>query len=945
MAKADGSVIIDTKIDTKGMGKGVTDLGNQFKGLGSTVRKLGITIGSVFAVRELVRFGKESVKLGSDLQEVQNVVDVTFTTLNDHVNEFAKAAAKTAGLSETMAKRYVGTFGAMAKSFRFTEAEAYTMSTTLTQLAGDVASFYNISQDEAYTNLKSVFTGETESLKDLGVVMTQAALDDFALRQGINMTTREMTEQQKVALRYQFVLEQLAGASGDFLRTSGSWANQTRLLSLQFQQLKATVGQGFINALTPVIQVINNILAKLQVLAQAFRQLTAALFGDASAGASGATGGVSGLGDAYNDAAIGAENLAGGIEDVGSAAKKASKQLYKFDELNTLSSPDAGGGGGGGAGGAAGGGSFDFGLGDVKPPDVTGTIFDPDKIQRVADIIRTIAGYIPVIATGLLGFKLGRFISDLTTANIKVDTLKDKILLLGKRIGIVAGVTIAITGVALETKGIISTIRDGLNAINFGEILIGSGLIVSGGALVGKMLGNVIIGAAIGGIVGGVPMFFTGLYDAIVNGLNLLNATLIPIGSTMAGAGIGAIIGMLGGPIGAGIGALIGLAVGALTDLVLLVVQNWDTITTYVSEKLTLIGDWFLTQWERIKGVWTTVSEWFNTNVIDPIVTFFTNMWDRISTKASETWDKIVEFFSPAVDWFTELFDRVYQTIEDVFYNIGVIADGCWQIIVRVWEIVSDWFDTNVIQPVSDFFSEMWDSISGWASQAWEDIKGVYNTVASWFDKKIIQPVGDFFSDMWDGFKQGASDAWDGVKSVFSTFADWFRGIFEDAWRGIVNVFSIGGDIFVDIKDGVVSAFKTIVNDLIWGINEAISIPFGGINWALRKLKYANILGIQPFSAIREISIPRIPYLAKGAVIPPNAPFMAMLGDQKNGTNIEAPLSTIQEALLNALKQYGGGKQDININFTGDLAQLARVLKPVIDTENRRIGKSLARGW
>lgn len=120
------------------------------------------------AGRAVVEFGKESLELGSDLQEVQNVVDVTFTTMSDKVDEFAQNAAVTAGLSETMAKQYVGTYGAMADAFDFTEAEAFEMSTTLAQLAGDVASFYNLDQDEAFTKLKSVFTGETEALKDLG---------------------------------------------------------------------------------------------------------------------------------------------------------------------------------------------------------------------------------------------------------------------------------------------------------------------------------------------------------------------------------------------------------------------------------------------------------------------------------------------------------------------------------------------------------------------------------------------------------------------------------------------------------------------------------------------------------------------------------------------------------------------------------------------------------
>lgn len=937
MAKADGSVIIDTKIDTKGMGKGVTDLGNQFKGLGSTVKKLGVTIGSVFAVRELVRFGKESVRLGSDLQEVQNVVDVTFTTLSDHVNEFAKAAAKTAGLSETMAKRYVGTFGAMAKSFRFTEAEAYQMSTTLTQLAGDVASFYNISQDEAFTKLKAVFSGETEVLKNLGIVMTQSALDEFALRQGINMTTREMTEQQKVALRYKFVLEQLSGASGDFQRTASGWANQTRLLSLQFQQLKATIGQGLINAFTPVLQVINKVLAKLQVLASAFRQLTAALFGDASTGTSGS--GVAGLADDYNSAADGAENLAGGIGEVGSAAKKANKQLLAFDELNTLADPDTGGGGGG-AGGGAGGGNFDLGLDELKPPDLTGTIFDSEKIQRVADIIKKIAEYIPVMVAGLAGLKLGKFISDLVTSNIVAETLKDKIALIGKKASLIGGVTLVITGIALETKGIISAIKNGLNKINFAEIISGGGMIAGGGALIGKALGNAILGGAIGGIVAGIPMVIIGIYDAIKNGIDWLSASLIAIGATATGAGIGALIGAIGGPLG----ALIGLIVGLVVDLGILIYQNWDSIVAYTKEKLGVIGKWFSNLWKQIKGVWSVVADWFMDTVIDPVVNFFSWMWQRISKMASDTWDSIVKFFSPSVKWFSDLFGSIRKTVSDVFYNIGVIAQGCWEIIKKAWSIASSWFNEKVVTPIRNFFTNMWNGISSLASNTWERIKSVYSAVSGWFKSTLIDPVIGLFSNMWNGFVDGARSAWDGVKSVFSTFADWFRGIFEKAWQGIVDVFSVGGEIFVNIKDGIVSAFKKVVNSLISGINSVVSVPFNGINYALRRIRDVSILGLQPFSGIREISVPQIPYLAKGAVIPPNAPFMAMLGDQKNGTNIEAPLSTIQEALLNALEQFGWGKQEININFTGDLSELARILKPKIDYENRRIGTSLAKG-
>lgn len=289
MAQYDGSIKINTAIETKGLKRDIAALKGRMKelasgvgqgmagvagkinavensikklasgmrrevsvvkgsvdGLAGSFKKLGATIASVFAVRKVTGFAASMTELGSDLEEVQNVVDVTFTSMSDKINEFAQNAAKSAGLSETMAKRYAGTFGAMSKSFGFTDDSAYQMSTALTQLSGDVAFFYNISQDEAYTKLKSVFTGETETLKDLGVVMTENALNSYAMAKGISKTVNKMTEQEKVALRYQFVMEKLSGASGDFIRTQDSWANQTRILKLQIESLKATIGQGLV---------------------------------------------------------------------------------------------------------------------------------------------------------------------------------------------------------------------------------------------------------------------------------------------------------------------------------------------------------------------------------------------------------------------------------------------------------------------------------------------------------------------------------------------------------------------------------------------------------------------------------------------------------------------------------------------------------------------------
>lgn len=337
-----GAVDFELLLNSNPFNKGLKNTTNTLKssGIESTLGNIGKAAIAAFSVKKLVDFTKECLDLGSNLAEVQNVVDVTFGSLNKEVDEFAKNAIDQFGLSQTVTKKYVGTFGAMAKAFNFNNKAALDMSKSLTGLTGDVASFYNLSSDEAYTKLKSVFTGETETLKDLGIVMTQSALDAYALANGFGKTTSKMSEQEKTALRYQFVLDKLSLANGDFARTSDSWANQTRVLSLRFDELKASLGQGFINLFTPIIQVINTVLGKLQVLANAFKSFTEALFGNA--------GGDSTVSNLVTDATE-ASSAVSSIGDSAVSSAKKMKSLAGFDTAQILQSQssDASSGGGG----------------------------------------------------------------------------------------------------------------------------------------------------------------------------------------------------------------------------------------------------------------------------------------------------------------------------------------------------------------------------------------------------------------------------------------------------------------------------------------------------------------------------------------------------------------------------------------------------------------------
>lgn len=333
----DGYLNFDTKLDTSGFNGGLAQVNTTVtKSIEKVKNQLKIfakTAAVAFSTYAITNFGKECIELGSDLAEVQNVVDVTFPAMTKQVDKWAKSAANSFGLSETMAKQYVGTFGSMAEAFGFTEKEAYDMSTTLTGLAGDVASFYNIRQDEAYTKLKSVFSGETETLKDLGIVMTQTALDSYALANGYGKTTAKMTEAEKVTLRYKFVQDQLANATGDFARTQDSWANQTRILQLRLDSLKATLGQGLINVFSPLLKNLNSFIEKLDVATEKFKSFTEQVFGYSSATDNSANSASSEMTDLANET----KSANSALATTSKKTKEIKDNLQGFDRLNVMS--------------------------------------------------------------------------------------------------------------------------------------------------------------------------------------------------------------------------------------------------------------------------------------------------------------------------------------------------------------------------------------------------------------------------------------------------------------------------------------------------------------------------------------------------------------------------------------------------------------------------------
>ena len=872
-------------------------------------------------------------KESNDYIETLNLFNVTMGSGAEEARKYAEKVSELMGIDDGEWMRNQGLFKNLVSGFGVAGDAANKMSQNLTQLGYDMASFHNATTvEEAFDKLSSAMAGQVKGLREYGIDTTVATLQEYALSKGIEKTVRSMSQAEKAMLRYNYIMEQSRdlGVWNDMARTIITPANSLRILTAQLTKMKRALGS-IVSVI--VVKFIPYVQAMVQIITEAANAI-AKLFGfnlkDYESDLSDFEFG--GFSDDEED-----------LDGVSDKLKKVKKQLMGFDELNIISNPDSD--------------SDDSSLGGgVGDMDLLEYDFlkglDTSKVDEIKEKLEDILKIALPIGAAIAAWKISKGFLDGISAL--------KMLLASPSYAITLGLILTVTGFAIEFSAIKDAIANGLDGFNFAEILFG-GLLGTGGAAIlgstiiswigkigstkivfllaewGRNLGvttagalGAALGSSIAAIIAGIPMYFTGIYDAVKNGLNWLNGLLIPLGSTMAAAGIGAIIGMVGGPIGAGVGALIGLVVGLLTDLVILIVENWDSIVAWCQTACTAVGQFFVDLWDGIVAVWNTVAEWFNTWVITPVVNFFVGMWDGIVNLASDCWNGIVEFFTPAVEWFSELFGSIFQTISDIFYNIGVIASGCWEIIKKVWGIVSEWFDETIITPVSDFFSTMWNGIKDAAITAWNGIKSVFSTIGKWIDTNIITPVTKFFTGLWDGFLKGAKTAWDGIKNVFSTVATFFKDIFEKAWKGIVKVFSIAGEIFVDIKDGIVSAFKWVVNGIIRGINTVVSVPFNGINNALIWLRDLEILGMQPFSGIREISVPQIPLLASGGIVDSGQMFIAreagpelvgQIGNKTAVANNDQIVAGIEAGVFRAMRAANGGNGGgtVTVNATFEL--------------------------
>lgn len=246
----------ETKKWDDAAGESADNIDNSFSGV---LKKLTAGFSAVKIGKALLQIGKDAIQAASDLQEVQNVVDVTFGSNANQIETWAKNAGKQFGLTETQAKKFTSTMGAMLKSAGLAGDEIVGVSTDLAGLAADMASFYNLDFEEAFSKIRSGISGQTMPLKELGIDMSVATLNAFALQKGLSKTFDQMTQGEQVMLRYQYLMSATADAQGDFSRTSDGFANATRALETNIESLKTKLGEALLPTINDVINAINKL--------------------------------------------------------------------------------------------------------------------------------------------------------------------------------------------------------------------------------------------------------------------------------------------------------------------------------------------------------------------------------------------------------------------------------------------------------------------------------------------------------------------------------------------------------------------------------------------------------------------------------------------------------------------------------------------------------------
>nr|DAT92938.1 MAG TPA: minor tail protein [Caudoviricetes sp.] len=911
MSDTVGQIALELGIDSSQIVSQLTGASNKaakqatniFSGFGKKI-VAGLSIAAV------AKFTKDCIEVGSNVTEVQNVVDTAFKDLSWQADQWASNAMTNFGLSELSAKKYMGVFGQMSNAMGITGKAALDMAENVTGLTGDVASFYNLSTDEAYTKLKSIWTGETETLKDLGVIMTQTNLDQYALNNGFGKTTAKMTEQEKVMLRYQYVTSALSNATGDFVKTQDSWANQTRILTLRFQQLKASLGKGFIALFTPILRGFNSLLAGLQKVADGFASFVQMLTGaDISSSMGSISADIAGIGD---DAGGAADN----VGDIGSAAKKTAKDIERslagFDQISKLTEPtDDSSASGSGTDSTSGIGSVDL------VPDVSGST------ANVSSAISDMADKVKKALEPLKAISFDNLVSSLDNLKRAVQPLTDKLF---------AGLEWAYYNIFVPLAK--WTIEDLLP--EFLDVLAGC-LDVLNSALdalkplwmwawdnflepVASWTGGVIVD-----VLKGLASALEGISDWIKDNQGPFDAIVVTIGAFAAAwkaVDLAEFLMNAGGVVG--IINKLKKAIEACT-------------VAKLKDKIETIQLCAMYAKDFVKSVGQTIAKLSSSAVA----------W--VSNTAVKVADTTATVAHTAATWLATAATTAFGVAMTVLTSpITLVIAALVALGVGIYELVKHW---DVVKEAAgicwDWIVGKWNSAGEWFAGVWENIRSAFSSFDNWLQNIFNIDFSDsfgFIGDIMNAYLQNVSNIFGDVKQIFGGLIDFIAGVFSGdwsrAWNGIVDAFGGIFSLIADIAKGPINMVIGLINGMLDGLES-------GINWIVRKINglsfdvpdWVPVIGGDHFGFdLPEVGFGSIPYLAQGGYVKPNTPQLAMIGDNKHQGEVVAPEDKLLEMAQKAADMASSA--ELLAEAISILKQILRILE-TLNLDIQLDGKSL----
>ena len=879
---ADAYLTFDTKLNTAGFKSGLGQVTGMFT-------KLAALAGIAFSVGAVVAFGKAAVQAASQ-------AEAKFKGL-----EFLMRAN---GRSMQQATSFIKEFTADGLVPMTSAYEAYKNMVSRGYSTEQIEKMLKVMKDAAVYNRQGQFSmGEAIEKATMGLRMENSLLTDSVGIQKnvakmwgeyankIGTTANNLTMLQKRQAEFEGFMAEggvFAGAAAEY---ANSYAGKVAAISAAFKELQISVGNAiipFINALLPAItQAILWFTKLFNIVGQVVNLLFGTNVGMVDAEAAIA-------GNAEATAAATGETAAN-TEKAGKAAKGA---LASFDKLNVLAQDTASGGGGGGGGGAGGGGGLPTeGEAGGLSAELTALAA---KVATIKEMIASAfgTGDFSALATALSNGIVGA----LTKAREAIQGFDFK------QFG---------TDIGAGFNNVVSSINTFLSNIDFLEI--------------GKQFGGLLSDS------------LKGIFDAGSGFLQEVDWQ--NVGNTIWLALVSAFESVKGfvsefdwsGTVSS-VFEFLGSAFGAAAALIV-------TLGTKI--------------WEALKEAWKTTKEKWATFKDEAGGDIWGGILEGIKTAATNigTWIKD-NILKPFLDGFKKAFG-IASPSTVMAEQGGYLIDGLKQGIEDAWNAAKTWFTDKIIAPLKEWFTEAWEDIKGFASDAWTKIEEVWTTVSTWFKDKVTEPVKTFFSDAWDNIKGFFTGAWDDIKIVWETVSQWFTdNVIEPvttAWdTATSDISTFFTDIWDDIKlvwNDVAGWFKdNVINPIIGFINGLIGVVETAINWIVDGLNKISFdipawLGGGTFGInLTPVGFGRIPELATGAVIPPNAPFMAVMGDQRSGTNIEAPLKTIEQAVDNVLARRG-------INTGTDSGLIHNVIKldgqvlyDAFKKIDKRVGTSLISG-